>query len=160
MRERGGPSVKVRELPVSVLDVAAYILQKLGPITGMKLQKLVYYCQAWSLVWDEAPLFKEKIYAWANGPVVYVLFKKHQKKFTVASCPGGDSSKLSKTQRDTVDAIIKFYGPKPSQWLSDLSHSELPWREARGDTPQNERGFNEITLASMSEYYESLQKKA
>ncbi|HSX11345.1 MAG TPA: type II toxin-antitoxin system antitoxin SocA domain-containing protein, partial [Chlamydiales bacterium] len=68
------------ELPVSVLDVAAYILEKQPknePITAWKLQKLVYYCQAWSLVWDEKPLFKEKILAWANGPVVKELYLRH-----------------------------------------------------------------------------------
>ncbi|MBC8146611.1 MAG: hypothetical protein H8E98_01335 [Bacteroidetes bacterium] len=38
---------------ISVYDVADYILKQVGYITTMKLQKLVYYCQAWSLVWDE-----------------------------------------------------------------------------------------------------------
>ena len=41
----------------SVFDVAKYILHKLGTVTTWKLQKLVYYCQAWSLVWDDEPLF-------------------------------------------------------------------------------------------------------
>ena len=41
----------------SVYDVAAYILQKSGELTTWKLQKLVYYSQAWSLVWDERALF-------------------------------------------------------------------------------------------------------
>ena len=40
---------------IQVFDVAAYILQKTGSMTTMKLQKLVYYSQAWSLVWDEKP---------------------------------------------------------------------------------------------------------
>ena len=31
---------------VSVHDVAAYILEKQGPMTAMKLEKLVYYAQA------------------------------------------------------------------------------------------------------------------
>jgi len=48
----------------SVHDVACYILKKQSPMTTMKLQKLVYYCQAWSLVWDEKPLFKERMDAW------------------------------------------------------------------------------------------------
>ncbi|WP_307850044.1 MULTISPECIES: type II toxin-antitoxin system antitoxin SocA domain-containing protein [unclassified Saccharopolyspora] len=39
-------------------------------MTAMKLQKLVYYSQAWHLVWDERPLFDEPVQAWANGPVV------------------------------------------------------------------------------------------
>lgn len=38
---------------VNVLNVAKYILSRLGPMSAMKLQKLVYYSQAWSLVWDE-----------------------------------------------------------------------------------------------------------
>ena len=40
-----------------------YILEKKGRMTTMKLQKLIYYAQAWSLVWDERPLFDEKIEA-------------------------------------------------------------------------------------------------
>ena len=34
----------------SVFDVAAYILKKTGPSSIMKLHKLTYYAQAWSLV--------------------------------------------------------------------------------------------------------------
>lgn len=41
----------------SVYDVAKYVLKKLGSMTTMKLQKEVYYCQAWSLGWDGKPLF-------------------------------------------------------------------------------------------------------
>ena len=43
----------------NVFDVAKYILEKLGTLSTMKLQKLCYYCQAWSLVWDDTPLFDE-----------------------------------------------------------------------------------------------------
>ena len=35
----------------SIFDVAAYVLDKLGVMTTMKLEKLCYYSQAWSLVW-------------------------------------------------------------------------------------------------------------
>ena len=54
----------------SVYDVAAFILGRLGQVGAMKLQKLVYYSQAWSLVWDDQPLFSETIEAWDKGPVV------------------------------------------------------------------------------------------
>ncbi len=64
---------------VSVHDVAAIILQECGEMTAMKLQKLVYYSQAWSLVWDDAPSFPEEIQAWANGPVVPVLYEKQSR---------------------------------------------------------------------------------
>ena len=52
-------------------------------MTALKLQKLVYYAQAWSLVWDEEPLFPDPIEAWANGPVVYELYKRHRGIFKV-----------------------------------------------------------------------------
>ena len=54
------PEVLDLEIPqIQVFDVAAYILEKIGSMTTMKLQKLVYYSQAWSLVWDEKRLFEE-----------------------------------------------------------------------------------------------------
>jgi uncharacterized phage-associated protein len=59
-------------------DVAAYIILKLRSVDAMKLQKLLYYSQAWSLVWDDRPLFSSKIEAWANGPVVREVFKAYQ----------------------------------------------------------------------------------
>jgi uncharacterized phage-associated protein len=143
--------------PVSVFDVAAFIISALGSMTAMKLQKLVYYCQAWSLVWDEEPLFSEKIYAWANGPVVYELFKEYQGKFKVDAIPKGNSKKLSTVQKASVVGVLKAYGGKPSQWLSDLTHMEMPWRDARKGLMEKTRGFNEITHASMMEYYSGLQ---
>ena len=68
---------------VTVFDVAKYILEQHGPTTTVKLQKLVFYCQAWSLVWDKVPIFDESIEAWANGPVVPVLFSKHKGKYNI-----------------------------------------------------------------------------
>lgn len=141
---------------VSVLDVAKYILQKSGSITAMKLQKLVYYCQAWSLVWDDAPLFKEKIWAWAHGPVAYELFKVYQGKYTIKSVPSGKIDNLNDTQKETIDSILEYYGNKQSYWLSNLTHKEAPWREARKGLPDGYHGNNEITHASMMEYYSGL----
>src|SRR5271170_6235706 len=88
MPKKKDPKEKVNKTEVNTKtpnahDVAAYILQKCGPMTAMKLQKLVYYCQAWSLVWDESPLFNEPIEAWANGPVVPSLFSKLQGTYIV-----------------------------------------------------------------------------
>lgn len=141
---------------ISVFDIVKYILSKQRPITAMKLQKLVYYCQAWSLVWDEEKLFKEKIEAWANGPVIRELYNSHRGLFKILSMAKGNKNNLKDYQRETVDMVLEFYGDKPSQWLSDLTHMELPWREARKGIPNGERGDNEITPASMEEYYSSL----
>src|SRR3954467_14546921 len=98
-------------------DVAAYILRKQGEMTAMKLQKLVYYSQAWSLVWDEEPLFKEPIQAWANGPVVPALYQVHRGMFKVAEWTKGDPEALTAEQRQTIDAVLDYYARKSSQWL-------------------------------------------
>jgi len=71
-------------MTASVFDVALAILQKHGPMTAMKLQKLVYYCQAWHLVWEGRPMFRERIEAWASGPVVPELYEAHRGKFMVS----------------------------------------------------------------------------
>jgi uncharacterized phage-associated protein len=140
----------------SVLDVAAFILDRHGPMTTMKLQKLVYYGQAWSIVWDDEALFPEKIWAWKNGPVVRELYDLHRGLYRLDAIAGGDVARLSNTQMGTIDKVLDFYGDKSAQWLSDLTHMEDPWRKAWYDVEPNRRGSTEITLESIAEYYSSL----
>ena len=141
----------------SVFDVAKYILQAKGSMTAMKLQKLVYYSQAWALVWDEKPLFPEKIRAWANGPVVPELYFIHKGEYLVnESMFPGNPSALTKEEMETIDSVLKTYSDKSSQWLSDLTHLEAPWKDARNGLQMGERGDKEITLDAMAEYYGSL----
>ncbi len=139
-------------------DVAKYILSSRGPMPHLKLQKLAYYAQAWSLVWDDAPLFTNRIEAWANGPVVRDLYRNLRLKYTVTSddIPEGNAEALSEEQRQTVDAVLEYYGDKSSQWLSDLTHMESPWQDARGTSPPGAAGNTEITRAAMADYYSSL----
>jgi uncharacterized phage-associated protein len=143
---------------VNVFDVASYILKRLGNISTMKLQKLVYYCQAWSLVWDEKPLFSESIKAWANGPVVGELFFQLKGLFTVNENDLliGNYKKLNEVQLETIDAVIEHYGDKSAQWLIELSHSEDPWRIARKGLSDEERSSRIIQLEDIANYYSSL----
>ena len=144
---------------MTVYDAAAYILERGGEMTAMKLQKLVYYSQCWSLVWDEAPLFEEGIEAWANGPVSPDLYAAHRGKFKVG--PGaipGNTANLTGSQKATIDQVMSFYGAKSAQWLSDLTHLEAPWRQARARAGVAD-GHNcqeQITLSDMHEYYSGL----
>ncbi|OGD69621.1 hypothetical protein A3E89_01950 [Candidatus Campbellbacteria bacterium RIFCSPHIGHO2_12_FULL_35_10] len=144
---------------LSVFDIVKFILTKKKPLSNMNLQKLVYYCQAWSLVWDGKPLFKERIEAWANGPVVSELYNLCRGEYFISDIPKGDSNNIISKQRETILAVLKYYGDKSPQWLSDLTHSEDPWRKAREGIPEGVRSNKEITLASMEEYYSSLQEK-
>lgn len=141
---------------ISVFDVAAYILKKLGNMTTMKLQKLIYYCQAWSLVWDEKPLYKEDIEAWANGPVVRELFAYHKGQFEVSKILIGNPDCLENYQKDSIDSVLDFYGNKSAQWLIDLAHKEKPWKITREGLNELQRGNKVIKLDVIADYYSSL----
>ena len=140
----------------NVHDVAAYILEVYGTLSAMKLQKLVYYSQAWSLVWDDRLMFSERIEAWANGPVAPDLYNLHRGEFQLSEWPWGHSGQVDEIARDTVDLVLGYYGPMNAQQLSDLTHAEAPWREARKGLKAGERGTRVITPAAMMEYYSSL----
>jgi uncharacterized phage-associated protein len=147
----------------TIEDVAAYILAKAGPMTAMKLQKLVYYSQAWHLVWTEEPLFSNRIEAWANGPVVRDLYSLHRGRFSLdgpAQIPNGDPSRLTDSERSTIDAVLEAYGDKTAHWLSELTHSEAPWRDARSSAGlgDRDRGDTEISVDSIYEYYDGLTR--
>jgi len=143
-----------------VFDVAEYILQKRGPMTAWKLQKLVYYSQAWSLVWDQKPIFPERIEAWANGPVSPALYQQHRGEFIVKEIPTGAADALDKDECETVDAVLEYYGAMHPQVLSDLTHSEAPWKDARGNLPPGANCQTEITQEAMASFYESLPPAA
>jgi uncharacterized phage-associated protein len=140
-----------------VMDVAKYILSVQGPMTTWKLQKLVYYSQAWSLVWDGVPLFGKSIKAWANGPVVPWLYRHHKGLYRITPEDiEGDERNLSVVEKETILAVLQTYGDKSPQWLSDLTHMEPPWNKARKGLAPGERGNRTISLADMAEYYESI----
>lgn len=137
-------------------DVAAYILAKQGEMTAMKLQKLVYYSQAWHLVWESVPLFDERIEAWANGPVVRALYRQHRGQFLLSDWPSGNADALTSNEAESIDVVLNSYGDMSAYDLSAQTHSEAPWRDAREGLSPGERGSREITQAAMAEFYESL----
>lgn len=139
----------------NVLDVAAYILQKEGGMTAMKLQKLCYYSKAWHLVWEERSLFGNRIEAWANGPVMPDLYRKHRGNFRVETIPAGDPDVLDAGERESIDIVLSAYGPRSAHDLSELSHREAPWRDARHGIPEGARSQSEITDEALMEYFDA-----
>jgi len=142
----------------SVFDVAKHVLQECGEVTTMKLQKLVYYCQAWSLAWDGIPLFAEDFEAWAGGPVCPQLFAKHKGHFLINEGAFSDipDADFTTDEIDTMKVVLATYCDKTPQWLSDLTHSERPWRESRGNTSPGYPCNTVISKALMQEYYSGL----
>lgn len=142
----------------SVFDVAKYILSKTGTITTMKLQKLVYYCQAWHLVWHEEALFKEEIQAWANGPVCPAQYNEHRGAFKISysNIRKGNDNNLSMEQKQAVNKVVDFYGRKSAEWLIMLSHSEKPWIDARVGLRDGDNGSVTIPINAIAEYFSTL----
>lgn len=144
----------------NIFDVAKYILAKNGKMSTMKLQKLCYYAQAWSLAWDDEELFPEDFQAWANGPVCRPLFDLRKGHFAIEESDIPESKlsghKFTPNQKDTIERVIKHYGGKSGQWLSTLTHMEDPWRESRGDCADGDHCETIIQKERIGEYYASL----
>lgn len=139
-----------------VLSVAAYALRELGCSTTMKLQKTVYYAQAYYLVEYKRPLFSERIEAWVNGPVVPDLFEKHRGKFVVEANFLDEYYKgISRDAACAVSHVVACVKDMSGSELSALTHSERPWLDARKGCAPTARCDNEITVSSIYEYYSS-----
>ena len=142
-----------------VFDVAKYVLNHAGAMTTMKLQKLVYYCQAWSLAWDGVPLFDEDFQAWANGPACPELYETHRGRFRLGEdfYDSYGPHSFTQAQEETMNAVLEGYADKEPQWLSELTHLERPWRETRCGVKPGEPCNSVIPKDLMQEYYGGLE---
>lgn len=145
-------------MKTNIFDVANFILQNMGEISAIKLQRLVYYSQAWSLAWDGAPLFNENFEAWNFGPVSPILYDHFKNQLKVC-CDMIDANLLTNTltpdQKETIEIVIDLYGSLPNYSISQIVYKEQPWLFARGDTLIGESCTNLISKKSMIEYYSS-----
>jgi len=150
---------------LKVQDVGRYFLylanQEKEPITNKKLQKLVYYAQAWSLVLNNKKLFNEPIEAWVHGPAVRSLYIQY-KKFVFEPIQEeikADTLNISEEAKNLLNKVWKAYGKLDAGYLEILTHSEVPWREAREGLQHYESSNNEISLKTMKIYYSEKLKE-
>lgn len=144
----------------NVFDVAAAILERVDIASTMKLQKLVFYAQAKSLVDLSKPLFSEKIEAWVNGPVVPALFRVHSGEYLVKKGffdRYRSSAGLDTDQKACIDIVVNCYGSYTGEQLREKTHEEAPWLNARGACAVNDRCTTEITQESIRDYYKSTE---
>lgn len=119
----------------NVHDVASYVTEHFtSSISTMKLQKLCYIAQGWSLALRRgAPLFDDQFQAWANGPVCWTLFDQHRGQYNVSKWPQGDSSNLTRDERIILDGVLRNYEALNGTQLSALTHKPgTPWTTTRG----------------------------
>ena len=163
-----------------IQDVASYcglVLLKEGmTVSPLKLQKILYYVQAWMMVFfDRQLLFDDKPQAWVNGPVypsVYERFKgigrysmMSKEDFVIGSSLTKRITELDKKfdltdkQRTVLNKLIEIYGSKNQDQLVFMTHCEDPWSIARGDLNPFENSENTISFEDMYAFYKERYEK-
>lgn len=154
-----GPPDAVTQEPLSVLDVAAAILDEQSPLDTWKLQKLCYYAQARHIASGHGRLFREDIEAWAAGPVVRELFDQHRRQYSIAKVSGTGSALRDRPEAvETLRFVLDEFGDWSGAQLSELTHREQPWMEARAGLPPKSRSTVRIPLDSIARYYRTLDR--
>jgi uncharacterized phage-associated protein len=149
---------------IAIDDVANYILKKLDgssfPVNPLKLQKILYYVQAWHLAFFREPLFEGRFQAWAHGPVNYKIFGRFRGKYGMYDAISASEvpqdfkeDSIPFRTREHISNVLEAYGQFSAVQLESLTHSELPWLKAREGIPEGESGSNEISEILMRDYY-------
>ena len=125
-------------------------------ITHLKLQKLLYYAQAWSLVLNQKALFEEDFEAWTHGPVLPSIYEKYKSKGHSPLDISEEDSDLSEETLALLQEVMRVYGEKSARHLEKLTHQEKPWLAARGSLPLEARCTNKISKESMLAFYSEM----
>jgi uncharacterized phage-associated protein len=138
----------------TVLDVAAYLKAgaSVPDYDTMKLQKLVYFAQAWSLAWTGVPLFEGKFEAWPDGPVSRDLYRAQKYE----GIPTSRAGSITATQQEILDSVLSYYGRLGYRDLIDLTHAHQPWQEARGGLPESAPSRKQLKESVMRDFYTRL----
>ena len=137
-------------------------------ISNKKLQKLLYYIEAWGLVHLNG-IIDEDFEAWVYGPVIPDIYKFRNYEYSPIAnndIEHYDPAKYCESFHrefedvgELIDTVLEKYGSMTSLQLELLSHSETPWIEARIGLEPFERGDRIIKKKTMASYYSSLIAK-
>lgn len=132
---------------MKMVDAARYLIylsygDDYYSLTPLKLQKILYYIQGWSCVWDGFPIFAEEFEAWQYGPVnreVYDTFKRY-KGDEIPEFEGKIPRYGNPEELETIERVWEEYGQETATTLVSMTHSEEPWIDAysRGTNISNE----------------------
>lgn len=161
-------------------DFAKYVIAlfnfKGDTITNLHLQKVLYYMQAWSLVYFDDPTFKEHPQAWVHGPVYPSVYHDFKEKgyspidiydFETEETDVSEyiqsfkkESGLDKEKFELFDAVYSKYGSLEPFKLVVLTHKEEPWIEQRKGLGEFDKSNNKISFKTMKEYYSKLLEES
>ena len=98
-------------------------------MTHMKLQKLLYYVQAYHIGMTGEPLFSNDIEAWTHGPVVPDVYAIYS-KYGSSEISEADDITPPDDIRSLIVAVFHDKGRYTAYTLSGMTHNENSWREA------------------------------
>lgn len=142
---------------VPVKDVARWFVNHADreageAITQLKLQKLVYYAEAWFLANFDRPLTTADFEAWAHGPAVRSLYSKYR-DYRWEALPPEKGSLPPETVQNFLTAVFDEYGQYSAKKLERLTHEEKPWLDARGDLPAEAASKTVIQKIDIRNFY-------
>lgn len=120
-------------------------------LTHMRLQKLLYYVQGWSLATRGKQLFDARFEAWRHGPVVrsiYPHFADYRDE-PIAASEAGSKIELNDDDKLFVASVWSHYREFSASALRDMTHREPPWIEARRGLPDDANSENVIPVESI-----------
>ncbi|MGO8676022.1 MAG: Panacea domain-containing protein [Limisphaerales bacterium] len=147
------------------IDLAKFILAKLGDMTHLKLQKLLYYVEAWHLACFGESITADDFKAWVHGPVstrVWNVFKNASSPLLsdlristgeAKAVVGRISRLLRPEQLSLIEDVLREYGKLNAYELEGLTHSEKPWIEARRGVASDEPSSRPISKSTMTKFY-------
>ncbi|BCB20295.1 type II toxin-antitoxin system antitoxin SocA domain-containing protein [Bosea sp. ANAM02] len=121
-------------------------------ITHLKVQKLVYYADAWFLANFDRALINEHMQAWAHGPVSASVYQKYRGK-GFEPLPPERAVALPDALLPFLKAIQNEYGQYTAKRLEQMTHEEAPWHMARGNLPPEARCTQPIDKLLMRNFY-------
>lgn len=150
---------------ITAFDVAEYFIYLANrdgkKISNKKLQKIVYYAQAWTLALTEDPLFLDRIEAWIHGPAISSLYKKYKKfGFNPVGSMNSNFNPAILSSNEIMNEVWRVYGKYDADYLEVLTHEEDPWIYARSELDFNDSSTNEISMESMKNFYAKKLKDA
>jgi len=141
--------------PTAIMKAAGYFKQKKEDLSSFRLQKLLYYTQAISIVFKPEPIFLDLPEAWANGPAYPEVYYKNRDGLIDNNL--GDF--LTDEEREVVDCVLECFGRYDGDTLVEITHREDPWIIARGDLPPEAPSNRVISLDSIIEYFSKIKEK-
>jgi len=152
-------TTKIR--PEDIADFFIALADESGDaMTNLKVQKLVYYAQAWHLALKNSPLFEEDFQAWVHGPVLPNLYFKFREKGIHGSAPIPVENSLDVVIEKLDAETVKFLFEVANEYmvftgyaLEEMTHQEDPWRIARGEVAADERSEEIISKESIQKFY-------